>query len=716
MENKIKYRKLCLSIPLFVGLATNANAQENTTLQDDELTVLDTITVTARRRDEDIQQVPFSVTGVQPDSIDVGVGSNDEVGDLAREVANLTLTEIGGTYSNTFLIRGVGSLQPMASDDSAVAVYENGVPKSIVSAPITLFDAERVEVLRGPQGTLFGRNSQGGAIQVIHNTPEFVDSFKISGSLGNLGQENLSIVANKQLSENLAARLALRHGGHDGNIDNIATGNTNGEKSSDNIRASLLWLVGDNTAVDFSLWSNRKESDSPRYILLDSPNFPVVSINPDNNVTWRDIGFSGKITHDWDNMQFTSLTSFEDSQATQDMDFTDGLIFSAITPLPAAAFNTPYGDYSDMNHDEKRWQQEFHLGSKENSDYQWQVGVNFFYSQFDNDTTSQASFVRYAWLNGEQQSNIDTLSTSLFGEIDMPISDKLRVNAGARITHERKEAEYNFRGNGHPAVVEQFSYQAEMSDTLLSGRLGLSAEITPQTTVYGNVARGTAAGGYPLFSMTLANGKGVDSYPASRSWTYEIGSKWRSADDSMQLNTGIFYNTVKDGRIIVFNGSAGILEAVTENYHSYGAELEGRWQMTPEWSLNGNVAYTHARLFDVAEGDLSGAKNGNRLANVPAVSATVGLHYQQQRGLFGDLSWQYVGKRSADLQNNFDLDAYSLLNAKIGYGKDNWEIFAFARNLTDEQAQIAGQNWSDTVQSVRLGEPRLFGLGFAAQW
>ncbi len=710
-KNKFFYLLISTNICAFSAYADNPNLVSPIK----NATRLESVTVTARRYDEDIKNVPFSVTRLNRGNTD-SASANDDIGDMAREVSNLTLTEPGGTYSNTFLLRGVGSLQPMASDDSGVTVYEAGVPKSIISAPVDLFDADRVEIMRGPQGTLFGRNSQGGAIQVVPNLPEFKDSFTLGTGFGNLNQRTGYLIANKVFSNNVAGRIAVRHGQHDGTIKNIVTGDDNGQKSDTSVRASLRWFASNSTEVNFSAWTHRKFNDSPRAILRNNPKFPQVAIAPNNNVKWQDKGTRVEITHEREGMELTSLTSFESSHAYQDMDFTDGLIFSAMTPAPAKVFNMPYGDFSAMNHDEKRWQQEFRLNNGESSDLRWQVGANLFYSQFDNSTTSQAKNRPYLWLNGKQENRIKTFSASLFGEVDVPISDSLRLNAGARLGHERKKANYHFVGNGHPAVVSDYVYQSNKRDTLMSGRLGLSAELTPETTWYGNVAYGTTAGGYPLYSMTLARGKPVVDYPKSSSWTYETGAKWRSADDKTSLNVGFFYNDVRDGHLIFFDRVLGNLNTVVENYRTYGAELEGYWKLSPEWSLSGNVAYTHGKLHEVAANDRSGAKNGNRLANVPTVSASASLSYQQARGLFADVTWQYIGKRAADLKNSFDLSAYSLLNAKIGYGKDNWKVYVFGRNLTDEQSEIAGQSWRNNVQSVRLGEPRLLGVGFEAKW
>ncbi len=680
---------------------------------------LEEVTVTARKRDERSLDVPFAVSILQPNSKDTAMGANDESGNLARAVPNLSFSDIGGTYNNTFLLRGVGSLQPLAADDSAVAVYENGVPKSIISAPVSLFDVARVEVLKGPQGTLFGRNSQGGAVHVVANLPKFEDSLMVGANAGNLQQKNLYAIANKVFTDDIAARVAVRHAEHNGVIENLANGEKNGQKNNTYVRALTRWFANSHTELNISGWLHKQYSNSPRFILRNNPKFPQVSIDPNNDVNWQDAGARIEARYEFlSGITLTSLSSFEDSHTKQDFDFTDGLLFQKTSSKPMAVFNRPYKDFTHMVHNEQRYQQEFRLSSSHLDDFQWQVGSHFFYSDFQNNSTANAGIHarQFALQNGHQLNDIDTLSGALFSEIDAPLTNTIRFNFGLRATHERKDAHFRFTGNGHPAVVNQFDYKNKIKNTLISGRIGLSSKINSQTLVYINTARGTTAGGYQLYSPNLAKGKAAKPYAASYNWSYVAGTKWRSADNLSHLDFAIFYNSVSNGHLVVFNPSAALLEPATLDYNSYGSELEGQWTIHKNWSLVAGLGYTYARLQNVPENHFSKAKNNNLLANLPAITANSALRYQQPQGWFADITWQHVGKRSADIQNNFNLNSYHLFSSKMGYGKQSWKVFALGRNLTDTQVEVAGQAWRNGVQTVRLGEPRLFALGFEANW
>lgn len=148
---------------------------------------LPAVTVTARKREESAQTVPISVTVLDRQAVMTDTSAADENAGLARATPNLSFADSGGQYGNLFVIRGVGSFAPLSCDDTSVVMYLNEVPRSVYGAPPTLLDVDRVEVLRGPQGTLFGRNTQGGAIDVITRIPGFKREFTATAEAGTHG-------------------------------------------------------------------------------------------------------------------------------------------------------------------------------------------------------------------------------------------------------------------------------------------------------------------------------------------------------------------------------------------------------------------------------------------------------------------------------------------------------------------------------------------------
>jgi iron complex outermembrane receptor protein len=170
--------------------------------------------------------------------------------------------------------------------------------------------------------------------------------------------------------------------------------------------------------------------------------------------------------------------------------------------------------------------------------------------------------------------------------------------------------------------------------------------------------------------------------------------------------------------LIVFDPSQAVFTTASLDYRSKGAELEAIASLTPNLKLTAGVGYTQAELVDVPSGSSTGAKSGNRVPNMPRFNGSVDLQYDapMQIGtasgrLKGSVAWQYVGKRSVDVKESFDLPGYGVVNARIGWQQGNWEIYAFAWNLLDKQYLVGGQAWTAGVSSVRVGQPRIVGLG-----
>ncbi|XAH25598.1 TonB-dependent receptor [Xylophilus sp. GW821-FHT01B05] len=688
--------------------------------QPDEPDALEAVTVTARRRAESAQEVPISIKAIQ--GADLATQASPVVGNagLARATPNLSFVDGVGLNSNVFNLRGVGSLAPLSPDDTSVVMYMNDAPRSVYGAAPVLMDIDRVEVLRGPQGTLLGRNTQGGAINVIPNLPTFKRGFSATTEVGSHGYRLGEIVANGPLSEQLAGRLAVRYSNLDGNIPNVALGGKDGRVQIGALRGSLLWTPGNDTTVSFVGFYDKQQSSAPNFIWKQDPQFPRSAVNPRREVRSRDAGASLKVEHGFERFKLTSLTSYEDSRSFQPMDMTDGLIYSALTGRPQSLFDVPYADYAAINFRDKTWQQELRLSSVEGSALAWTAGVNYFHSSFGNDTTSQASAAafNFATQNGAFTNRIRSGSASVFGEATLPLTQALKATLGLRHTRESKDASYQFVGNGSAAVVPYWLQQSRLVDSFTTGRAGLSYDWTPALMTYATVSRGAVAAGYPATSVNSPTGKQESPFPTSTSWTYELGFKSQWLDRRATLNGALFHNDVKNGHLIVFNPSALLFTPAALDYRSSGAELEAEAQITRAFKLTGGAGYTHAELVDVPTGSATGALSGNRVPNVPRWTASLGGQFEapaQALGLPGRikaaLAWQYVGARAVDVRESFMLPGYGVLNARLGWQHGNWEFYGFAWNLRNKQYAVAGQAWGPGVSSVRVGQGRIAGLG-----
>jgi len=682
---------------------------------------LPAVTVTARKREESAQAVPISVTVLDGKTAQTAASPADENAGLARSTPNLSFADSGGQFGNLFVIRGVGSFAPLSSDDTSVVMYLNEVPRSVYGAPPALLDINRVEVLRGPQGTLFGRNTQGGAINVIPNPPTFKREFSVTGEVGTHGHRLGEIVANGPLTDDLAGRVAVRYSNLDGTVPNTTAGGRDGTVQVGAARGSLRWLPGENTTVTLTGFYDRRESDAPRFIWLQNPQFPQSAVDPSGNIRWRDTGASLKVEHEFDRVRLTSLTSYQDDHSFQPFDLTDGLIYAAMTGRPQSVFNAPYADYVDINFREKTFQQELRLSSLEDGVFTWTAGINYFRSHFTNDTWAVASPAAFNFQtqNGTQDNRVDTDSVAAFGEGTMALTDRLKATLGLRYTHERKKADYQFTGNGNPAVVPYAENDLSLTDSFLTGRAGLSYEWTPHVMTYATVSRGAVSAGYPVVQTNgPMTGKTEFPYPTSTSWTYEAGFKTLWLDRRLELNGAVFYNDVKNGHLIVFNPGQLFFGAASLDYQSKGFELEATASLSSSLKITAGLGYTHAELVNVPAGSSTGAHSGNRVPNMPKFNTSLGLQYDApmtigsaQGRLKAAVAWQYVGKRAADVKESFELPGYGIVNARIGWQHGDWEVYGFASNLFDKRYLVAGQAWTPDVSSVRVGQPRVVGLG-----
>jgi iron complex outermembrane receptor protein len=196
-------------------------------------------------------------------------------------------------------------------------------------------------------------------------------------------------------------------------------------------------------------------------------------------------------------------------------------------------------------------------------------------------------------------------------------------------------------------------------------------------------------------------GKPEQAFPASTSWTYETGFKSEFAGKRVALNGAFFFNDVKQGHLVVFDAPSAAFTIAALDYQSYGAELEATARPPPGLELFAGLGLTRAFLL-----------------NVPGVTATAGAQYQVPAsavGLDGDFvghaAWQYVGARAADVANSFNLDAYSVVNLRVGWKGKAFEFYDFAYNLFDQRYQTWGQSFGPTTPTVRVGQGQILGLG-----
>lgn len=684
----------------------------------EEPTVLDSITITARRHSEEAQSVPISIKVIEGRDVEQ-ISPASSNADIARSTPNFVIQEFGGPYTNIGHIRGVGSLFPLSPDDTSVSFNVDEIPMSAFGLPPSTLDLSRVEVLRGPQGTLYGRNSQGGAVNFISNLPEFSPEFRLRGEVGTNGWHLGELIANTPLVEDvLAGRLALQYSNRGGDIRNVVQGGKDGEITVGAARGSLLWTPTDTTSILLTLNYNRNDDAAPLWVLRGAECYPCSGLDPRNDFTREQYGTNLRIQHDFEDFRFTSISSFQSADSHQVMDLADGLVYGDLTRRPPE-------DLSLVDLGENTLFQEFRLSSLEGSAIQWTAGVNYFQSDFDMfrwaENLTNPSFATYS---GRLSTDMRTRSYAVFGEASVPLAEKLTGVIGARLTHEKKHIRYDFIGEGLPDTVDAFQQVGTYDDTFLTGRIGLSYQWTDDFMTFATVGRGAVAGGFPWVPYNVPFGMNEASFPTSFSWTYEAGFKAILLDGQATLNGSVFYNDVRDGHLLTFDPAVYGFTVATLDYETYGGELEATVQVTPDLTMFGGIGYTHAAFGTVPEPNLTGAKSGGRVPGIPRMTGNVGMEYRVEADRVGldrgefyvNANYQFVGARAVDVKRTFDLDKYGVVNARLGWKGDSAEFYIFANNILDERYEIIGASYGPGLDLVRPGVGRTVGLGASVRF
>ena len=686
----------------------------------DETNRLEVIIVTARQREEASQDVPFALTVLGGDTLETR--RVDDTFSLFRQAPGLSLTSFDDGRFAYFQLRGIGPLsQAIGPDDGSVVIYVDGVPQPIFASEFAYLDLERIEVLRGPQGTLFGRNSQGGAINITTRAPSnsFEGRVRLEGAEQGFGLAETSI-SGPLAGERMHGRLSFRASTVDGFIDNIAPiGGDLGDRTAYSGRGILAIEPesDDGPRITLSANADRRVSNPFYYVSRMQPE-PVVEIDPENEVDRTAWGASVRVEKPLGLAEFTSITAINGFRNDQVTDDTDGLLYGPLFGLPASAFLAPLS-FSDWSENETRFFQELRLSSFAENDIAWAAGLVYFQSDLEVELDNRSTFSPI--LNGDRDATQKIDSYAAYGEVTASLfSPRFKGTAGFRHTRDEKTLNASFAGVGFPGSVDFFEEENEADFDLLTGRLALAFEATGNVNLYATVGRGAKSGGFPRLTLNAAFGVESPNYAESTSWTYEAGVKTRLLDGRASFEVGGFYNDVEDEQLFVLDFVAFQFVPVNLDTRSRGVEAQGDVALGRNWSLSGGLAWTDG---EIREGDaFSGATAGNPIPNVPRLSTTATVDYRGGAATWGGaelspfmtLTHQYASERGADVADSFDLDAYHNVDFRIGAALGNVEGFVFARNLLDEQQEINGVLYGPGVEGVSLGRGRIVGIGLTS--
>jgi len=676
---------------------------------------LGTIVLGARLIDERLLEVPFGLSVLTTG--DVGDRRVIDPVDLSRVTPGLNLGDTGLRGSNIPNIRGVGSFTPLSADDASVPVFIDGIPLPVRSQERELFDVERVEVLRGPQNTLYGRNAQAGAINITSTMPSFTPELGFGFEVGSEDHAVVSAFASGPLTNNLAGRIALRFRNQGPYVQNDGPGADFGDEQVANVAASLLWQPSDVTEARMTMRYENFEGRPSQGVYLEGTTFPRAWVEALPSYETESLGFGLTVEHRFDNgVRFTSVTGMQDYQTDYFADDSDGYAFQALTGFPPSFADDPTSDFRTIRDDALQFSQEFRLDGEFAGGGNWVVGVNALRSDLD----WYLRFNSTGFIDGEFNNDFSTESYAAFGEVTVPVTDRLRLIGGLRYTVETKTFDHSFTDLSGGALGFDNADSGEDDFPMLTGRLGLSFDLSEDVALFGTVARGAKAGGFQLVDTDLARGFPVGRYETAFTDTVELGVRGSVFDDRLYFSASAFYNETQNEHVQVFDIATFTSVVRNADTRSYGLELEAIYEATESWRFDGMVALLETEVTRSPDASIPA---GNQLPLAPNVSFALGAEYSTDLTLFGQTglitaraNYSFVGDRQLDPQNRVVLDSFGVLDLRVGWQSGGTEIYAFVDNVFDETYAESGffvgnTPTGGTVTAATPGDPRRIGIG-----
>lgn len=663
--------------------------------------VVEEIVVTATKRESSIQDIPASVSQVSGSDLEArGIA---DIENLSAQIPSLQFGKLGDTAFIT--IRGIGTTVDSGVAEPAVASYVDGVflPRATMST-LRQVDLDRVEVLRGPQGTLYGRNATGGSIGFVSRAPS--EEFEAGIRIGGESRDGLSFsgYASGAISDEVLYRVSVGRETQDGFVEVVNTGQEVVETDVNYGRIALQINPSDDLMVDLSVQHEKSDAAVALQQLL-TPATLVDFFAPGNNQTtepnktYGDGEFSGdaettivSVRTNWDisdSVSFRSVTGYVDHDITAyfDADATDAF----------------YSDLVDSARSSESFSQEFNLYG-ETDNLSWLVGAYYFKEDFTLvlpvDTLFTGSVVA-----GDLEET--TTSYALFTDLTYSLTDRLRLNMGLRYNVEEKE--FKFFGFDSGDIDEED----------LLPKLGLQYDLTNEINIYGHWQQGIKSGGHQLSSPDLFEGEELDAY--------EIGIKSKSLDGRLTINAAAFYydysdlqatTTIPPTTTLVQNADAEVM----------GAELEVTYYASEAWNFNLGVSLLDSEYTDLTFFDQFSAQTldleGEELIRSPAYTMNFGAEWilPVDNSLLEDVRIRGDLYHSDDFKLAFadyaatKQDSYTTANMSVILtGKSaNFQVRGYVNNLTDEEVLNNGSYLASLGAFIgQYSEPRTYGVSLS---
>jgi iron complex outermembrane recepter protein len=669
------------------------------------------LVVTAEKEEDNLITVPYSVSSIEAAKVEQYRIWNIE--EISTIIPNL-YTANPGDNRNVTSIRGVTT----TSYDPAVATYIDGVNQFSLDTYIApLFDVERIEVLRGPQSTLYGRNAMGGVINIITRTPGNSLGGFAELSAGGLGQQRYTAGIRMPLIKNkLFLGVAGMFEKSDGFYTNLIDGSDFDKRQSTTGNYYLMYNATNalSLALNVKHHANRNDGSFPLAYMEDALANPyTVNQNAKGKLIDNSINTSLKATYKTPSVHFSSLTSYQSNHRYYNKPL-DGDFF----PFDAITIINDYGKDWNMV---KVFTEELKVSSVEKSSSRltWTLGTYMFLQ--DNPVKQAVRFGEDAGFIGVDDSNFSIISTSegtnkgiaFYGQATFKLTSKLDLTAGLRYDREsrklRVKGEYQHDPDPNPMFETQPDTTGSVSFNAVSPKVSLQYNFNDYSTVYGSFSRGFRTGGMTQLGSDPSQPP-LYTFEPEFSSNFELGSKHLLMQNRLQINFAAFYITVNDAQVpTLVLPDAITITRNTGELKTSGIEAEISITPARGLSVDYNLGITSSEYQELELSQAGEAVNleGNKQIFTPSTTSRLAIQYiyRPKGSLFsafarGELA--HTGTVYFDLANQLKQSPYDLIHARVGVAYKNVELSGWARNLGDKQYIAYAYDFG----AVHFGEPR----------
>jgi iron complex outermembrane receptor protein len=630
--------------------------------------------------------------------------------ELGTYLPNVTVFDANNDRTPKFSIRGMRE-NNFAAGDPAVGFYVDDVPYTdLNSRGVALFDVERIEFLRGPQGTLFGANGPGGVINVVTRQPGDQWEGNAGISYGTYEAQSYEMsVRGPIIAETLSIGVAGIYSKRDGFVENLFNGSHPDDKKTLAGRLQVGWTPTE--TLQFSLTLHGQSFDDgfvpTYYSAVDESPFDV---KRDFNgfVDTDQWGVALKGSFDNDIVKVTSVSSYRnwEQDLEQDFDF---------SPMPGRiGFNYP---------ELEQWTQEFRVQSRdETAPLKWLGGAYFSHAASRQNSGSVEMFplpsVPLPPPNTFRTlADADADTYAVFGHGVYTVCENFDLVAGLRFTYDDRSMDRVLQLENSFVPTSPISgFNASESFTDLSPKFGSVYRVTDQFELYGSVSRGYQSGGFNAANDTANDAR----FGSSHSWHYEVGAKSRFWEDRITANGALFYTDSENYQVYRTNpmnpSQAYIVNA--ESVQSFGAEFDVVVQPVNGFEVSAAIGVTEAEFDDFTDTTSGTRFDGNDVNFVPQFTGNVAVQYTFPFNLYARVEVQAVGNYYLDEANTAEQKTYGLLNARIGYRHEYFEVYVFGRNLLDKEYTNNALDLRNAFQPDLLvrqpGDPLVAGIALTA--